>query len=112
MDTVKPTTLAEQGKQEYEQENYLAAADLFSHAAQAYTLMKDELNAAEMKNNQSVALLQAGKAKEALQATDGMPGTPSTARCPRPVPGSNSACAPSPRSIRGSAATRAGPSRD
>ncbi|HJQ15304.1 MAG TPA: hypothetical protein VJ830_11200 [Anaerolineales bacterium] len=71
MDTVKPMTLAEKGKREYEQENYLAAANLFSNAAQAYTLMKDELNAAEMKNNQSVALLQAGKAKEALQATEG-----------------------------------------
>lgn len=71
MDTVKPNTLAEQGKKEYEQENYLAAADLFSNAAQAYALMKDELNAAEMKNNQSVALLQGGKAKEALQATEG-----------------------------------------
>jgi tetratricopeptide (TPR) repeat protein len=71
MDTVKSTTLAEQGKKEYEQENYLAAAERFSQAAQAYTLMKDELNAAEMKNNQSVALLQAGKAKEALQATQG-----------------------------------------
>lgn len=71
MDAVKPTTLAEQGKKEYEQENYLAAANLFSNAAQAYTLMKDELNAAEMKNNQSVALLQARKAKEALQATEG-----------------------------------------
>lgn len=71
MDTVKPTTLAEQGKREYEQENYLAAAKLFSDAAQAYALMKDELNAAEMRNNQSVALLQAGKAKEALQATEG-----------------------------------------
>ena len=71
MDAVKPTTLAEQGKKEYEQENYLAAANLFSNAAQAYTLMKDELNAAEMKNNQSVALLQAGKAKEALQSTEG-----------------------------------------
>ena len=70
MDIVKPTTLAEQGKREYEQENYLAAANLFSNAAQAYTLMKDELSAAEMKNNQSVALLQAGKAKEALQATE------------------------------------------
>jgi tetratricopeptide (TPR) repeat protein len=33
--------------------------------------VKDELNAAEMKNNQSVALLQAGKAKEAWQATEG-----------------------------------------
>lgn len=71
MDTVKPITLAEQGKKEYEQENYLAAADRFAQAAQAYTLLKDELNAAEMKNNRSVALLQAGKAKEALQATEG-----------------------------------------
>jgi tetratricopeptide (TPR) repeat protein len=71
VDTVKPVTLAEQGKKEYEQENYLAAANLFGQAAQAYTLAKDALNAAEMKNNQSVALLQAGKAKEALQATDG-----------------------------------------
>ena len=71
MDTVNPITLAEQGKKEYEQENYLAAADLFLQAAQTYASAKDELNAAEMKNNQSVALLQAGKAKEALQATDG-----------------------------------------
>ena len=71
MDTVNPTTLAEQGKKEYEQENYLAAADRFDQAAQAYASKKDALNAAEMKNNQSVALLQAGKAKEALQATEG-----------------------------------------
>jgi tetratricopeptide (TPR) repeat protein len=71
VDTVNPITLAEQGKKEYEQENYLAAADRFAQAAQAYTLTKDQLNAAEMKNNQSVALLRAGKAKEALQATDG-----------------------------------------
>ena len=71
MDTVNPITLAEQGKREYEQENYLAAADRFAQAAQAYALRKDELNAAEMKNNQSVALLQAGNAKEALHATEG-----------------------------------------
>jgi tetratricopeptide (TPR) repeat protein len=71
VNTVNPITLAEQGKKEYEQENYLAAADRFAQAAQAYALKKDELNAAEMKNNQSVALLQAGKAKEALQATEG-----------------------------------------
>jgi tetratricopeptide (TPR) repeat protein len=63
--------LVEKGKKEYEQGNYLAAANLFSQAAQAYTSAQDELNAAEMKNNQSVALLQAGKAKEALQATEG-----------------------------------------
>lgn len=71
MDQMNPSSLAERGKQEYEKGKYLSAADLFSQAAQAYVSAKDELNAAEMKNNQSVALLQAGKAKEALQATDG-----------------------------------------
>ena len=71
MDTINPIALAEQGKKEYEQENYLAAAEQFAQAAQAYALRKAELDAAEMKNNQSVALLQAGKAKEALQATEG-----------------------------------------
>lgn len=71
MDTLNPLTIAETGKQEYEKGNYLAAADWFLQAAQAYSSAQDELNAAEMKNNQSVALLQAGKAKEAFQATDG-----------------------------------------
>lgn len=64
-------TLAEQGKQEYAKGAFGAAADLFSQAAQAYSSVQDELNAAEMKNNQSVALLKAGKAEDALRATDG-----------------------------------------
>jgi tetratricopeptide (TPR) repeat protein len=68
---LNPIALAEDGKKEYEKGKFLTAADLFSQAAQAYTSTKDELNAAEMLNNQSVALLQAGKAKEALQATEG-----------------------------------------
>jgi tetratricopeptide (TPR) repeat protein len=68
---LNPLTLAEDGKKEYEKGKFLAAADLFLQAAQAYTSAKDELNAAEMMNNQSVALLQAGKAKEALKATEG-----------------------------------------
>jgi len=63
--------LAEQAKEEYANGNYPAAADLFAQAAQAYADANDELNAAEMKNNQSVALLQAGKAEDALHATDG-----------------------------------------
>lgn len=71
MNQLHPLTLAEQGKKEYEQQKYLAAADLFLQAAQAYASSQDALNAAEMRNNQSVALLQAGKAKEALQATEG-----------------------------------------
>lgn len=71
MDSTNPLTLAEDGKKEYGKGNYKAAAGLFSRAAQAYASMQDELNAAEMKNNESVALLQAGKANEALQATHG-----------------------------------------
>ena len=71
MNQTNAITLAEKGKQEYELGNYLAAADLFSQAAQEHASVQDELNAAEMKNNQSVALLQGGKAEEALQATEG-----------------------------------------
>ena len=71
MEQLNPIALAERGKQEYQKGSYLVAADIFLQAAQAYESTHDELNAAEMKNNQSVALLQAGKAKEALQATDG-----------------------------------------
>jgi tetratricopeptide (TPR) repeat protein len=74
VDNTTIIVLVEKGKKEYEQGAYLAAADLFSQAAQAYASLPDELNAAEMKNNQSVALLQAGKVKEALQATEGTEG--------------------------------------
>ena len=65
------SALADQGKKEYEKGAFLAAAKLFAQAAQAYEQANDPLNAAEMKNNQSVAFLQGGKAKEALQATEG-----------------------------------------
>jgi len=71
MDHPSPAALAEQGKQEYEKGKFADAADFFSQAAQAYNDVNDALNAAEMKNNQSVALLQAGRAKEALHVTDG-----------------------------------------
>ena len=64
-------TLAEQGKQEYGKGAYGTAADLFAQAAQAFVNLQDDLNAAEMKNNESVALLKAGKAEAALRATDG-----------------------------------------
>jgi tetratricopeptide (TPR) repeat protein len=71
VDQLNPITVADKGKQEYGKGNYLAAANLFLQAAEAYTAAQDPLNAAEMKSNQSVALLQAGKAKEALQAAEG-----------------------------------------
>jgi tetratricopeptide (TPR) repeat protein len=71
VDQISPTALGDKGKQEYERGNHLAAADLFLQAAQAYASMQDDLNAAEMKNNESVALLQAGKAQNAFDSTDG-----------------------------------------
>jgi tetratricopeptide (TPR) repeat protein len=64
-------TLAEDGKKEYALGNFKAAAGLFSQAAQAYKSAGDELNAAEMKNNESVAFLQAGDASAALQSVEG-----------------------------------------
>jgi tetratricopeptide (TPR) repeat protein len=71
VESINPLTLAENGKKEYGKGNFKAAAEIFSQAAQAYTSLQDALNAAEMKNNESVALLQAGKAKESLLATNG-----------------------------------------
>jgi len=72
VDATDPVKLAEQGKKEYANGSHLTAADLFAQAAQAYESMQDALNAAEMKNNQSVALLQGGKVKDALQVLDGI----------------------------------------
>ena len=71
MENNDPIQLVEKGKEEYTQGNYDAAADMFAQAADAYVAVQDELNAAEAKNNQSVALLQAGRAQEALRVTDG-----------------------------------------
>jgi len=71
VENLDPITFAEQGRQEYEKGNHITAAGFFLQAAQAYQKAQDELNAAEMMNNQSVALLQAGKAKDALEATEG-----------------------------------------
>lgn len=71
METIDPTTLVENGKSEYAKGNFKAAAGLFAEAAQIYASRNDELNAAEVKNNESVSWLQAGKAKDALQATEG-----------------------------------------
>lgn len=71
METIDPVTLVENGKSEYAKGNFKAAAGLFAKAAQIYASRRDEWNAAEVKNNESVSWLQAGRPKEALQATDG-----------------------------------------
>ena len=69
--TTDPKTLVDQGKQAFANKKYDEAASSFSEAASAYEALDDPLNAAEMKNNLSVALLQAGKAQEAYDAAAG-----------------------------------------
>ncbi len=61
-------SIAEKASQAYQAGNYSAAADLFHNAEQSYSLSNKPLLAAEMANNRSVALLQAGNAQAALAA--------------------------------------------
>ena len=69
--TIEPQQLAEQGKKAFAAKKFEKAAATFMEAATAYEGLDDLLNAAEMKNNLSVALLQAGKAQEAYEAAAG-----------------------------------------
>lgn len=64
----EPHQLDAKGKQAFAKKNFTEAAEYFRQAAEGYTLGRAGLNAAESKNNLSVALLQAGRAKEALEA--------------------------------------------
>lgn len=63
--------LADDGKKAFEDAKYEAAADLFAQAARGYADLKDEVNAAELKNNLSVALLKLRKDQAALEAALG-----------------------------------------
>ena len=69
--TLEPAQIADQGKQAFESKNFIEAAELFRQAAEGFTADNSALMAAEMMNNMSVALLQAGKAREALNAALG-----------------------------------------
>lgn len=69
--TAEPQQLAEQGKDAFAAKDFERAAITFTNAAAAYEAQDDTLSAAEMKNNLSVALLQAGKADEAYEAAAG-----------------------------------------
>jgi len=55
----------------YQECDYINAARLFGEAASAFLAQGDQLDAAEMKNNQSVALLQAGEARASLNVLEG-----------------------------------------
>ena len=58
-------------KKSYQEKKYQEASTLFAQAAAEYTLLGDEPMAAEMKNNQSVALLMGGSAQASLDAVTG-----------------------------------------
>lgn len=66
--SLEPQQLDSKGKQAFAQKNYVEAAEYFRQAAEGYALGRAGLQAAESKNNLSVALLQAGKPQEALDA--------------------------------------------
>jgi tetratricopeptide (TPR) repeat protein len=63
--------MGEEGKQAFEEGQYEPAAQKFRDAAAGYAALNDKLNAAEMKNNLSVALLKAGQGQAALDAVLG-----------------------------------------
>jgi len=63
--------MADQAKKTYQAGDYVQAAQEFAGAASVYAGLADALMSAEMKNNQSVALLLAGEAQAALDAVDG-----------------------------------------
>jgi len=63
-----PQQLAQEGTTAYKRGDYQVAAQAYEAASQAYAAAQDDLNAAEMANNCSVAYLQAGDAEAALQA--------------------------------------------
>lgn len=66
-----PAQLADAGKSAFRDGQFDHAADLFKRAAEKYTQGRAGLMAAEMQNNLSVALLQGGHAREALEAVQG-----------------------------------------
>jgi tetratricopeptide (TPR) repeat protein len=65
------TKLSEEGKESFNAGQYEAAAGMFDNAAQGYASLNDKVNAAEMKNNLSVALLKLGRGQAALDAALG-----------------------------------------
>jgi tetratricopeptide (TPR) repeat protein len=69
--TSDPSELAEQGKRAFQNKKFKEAAELFREASKGFTEGRSGLMAAEMDNNLSVALLQAGNPQGALEAALG-----------------------------------------
>jgi tetratricopeptide (TPR) repeat protein len=71
METLTPQQLAEEGQADYGNGKYLSAARLFKAAADGFSSAGDEIIAAEMANNCSVASLKGGDPKAALDIVTG-----------------------------------------
>jgi tetratricopeptide (TPR) repeat protein len=71
MTETDPKLIATQASQFYQEGDFKQAAQLFSESAQAFSEAGNLLDAAEMRNNQSVALLQNDGAQAALDAVLG-----------------------------------------
>lgn len=67
-ETLSPQELAREGEAAFRQGDYATASERFAAAERAYRAQGDALMAAEMANNRSVALLQAGDAQGAYDA--------------------------------------------
>lgn len=71
MSEIVPKPLAENAVKVYQEGDYENAARLFGEAASAFMAQDNRLDAAEMKNNQSVAWLQASNPGAAYEAARG-----------------------------------------
>jgi len=71
MSEIVPKSLTDNAVKAYQEGNYENAARLFGEAASAFTAQENALDAAEMRNNQSVAWLQAGNPGAAWEAARG-----------------------------------------
>jgi tetratricopeptide (TPR) repeat protein len=70
-DSLNSLPLVDQAKAAYQDEEFEKAAELFAQVEKGALASGDALDAAEMANNRSVALLKAGQAEQALQAAQG-----------------------------------------
>lgn len=66
-----PSKFVEEAQRSYRAGDYTGAAEAYAAAARSYA-GQDPLAAAEMRSNQSVALLQVDAYREALQALEGV----------------------------------------
>lgn len=70
-ETLTPQQIAKEAQSAYKMGDYASAAQSYAAARQSYLAANDPLMAAEMANNLSVALLQAGDPQGAWQAVEG-----------------------------------------